>query len=135
MEKVCSQCLKIKNIDKYYKHKARKDGHENICKNCKRIKLNKSKKTLESYLNTLSRKEKLKVEELFKIWNDQGGNCYLTDFPMTYESVKNIYNAQIIYLNDDLKLVTLKAKQMIENLTVSQLRKFCHAVLSTFIDI
>jgi hypothetical protein len=34
MEKICFKCHETKTIDKFYKHKAMRDGHLNKCIDC-----------------------------------------------------------------------------------------------------
>ena len=42
--KICKKCLKEKNLNEFYVHKNTKDGHLNICKECKKIDNSKYRK-------------------------------------------------------------------------------------------
>ena len=36
MEKKCTSCNKTKPLSDFYKNRTRKDGHDNICRECRR---------------------------------------------------------------------------------------------------
>ena len=129
MFKTCTKCKLKKEYTEFYKHKSRKDGYDDICKICKRKNLDKTKNCLSSYLVKLARQNNIDISVLKKIWMEQNGKCALSKFTMTHCDKFSIFNAKVIFIDDKLLLVCSKTKEMLNNLTFSQLCQFCEAII------
>lgn len=150
--KTCTQCHNVKTSTEFYSHRARRDGLDDMCKQCKCIHTRRSKDKLSSYAAKLARKSNLPVATITNLWRQQGGQCALTGFPLSHSSEKTLYNACVFYPapgtasvttieyinvgkdkgdpNCPLVLVCVKANEMASGLTGDDLQIFCRALLS-----
>ncbi len=87
MIKKCIKCSMEKSINEFYKNKAMKDGINNKCKACERVRYlsEKATETKKAYNRARSRKERtgFSTEEFNKKLEEQNYKCAicLTDTP------------------------------------------------------
>ena len=69
LQKKCSTCGETKDIDCFYKDKGRKDGHEYVCKVCRRERQRRSKDRINQYRREWSNRNREKVRGYMRTYD------------------------------------------------------------------
>lgn len=130
---ICSVCKKYKTASEF--PKCSRNKYRNClnctCKKCFKDIYGKNRRQVKEIDITL--------EYLKQLWNKQEGKCALTNFPMSYQQSKgkrNPYSLSIDKIDPNkgyevgnVQFVCFAANMMKGELSLSELKKFCQAII------
>jgi hypothetical protein len=116
--KECRQKDQEQPIDNFYRIKSDNDKRRDICKECQKVDIHKSKSILKNYIKDMydhmitraynyNRICSITYEELINMWIEQNGKCKMSGRQMTHvigddkETEKNPFNASIDRISSD----------------------------------
>jgi len=115
MNKECTSCHEIKDLEEFDKHKGGKYGKRSICKQCQALSSKEYRKNNKAFIKDLKNKYRNSFEGfvmyslgqarhrnkyefsidyqfLTDLWNKQNGLCTFTGLPLEYSKVPGIKN-------------------------------------------
>ena len=158
---LCTHCKKFKTKDQFNKNirNLDRDGISKQCKACRKEnykRLKQEEDNSKRLVNLLkirlhdaivrSKKKNLYIdidlEFLKELWNKQNGKCALTNFDMDCKITSKKENPYVLsldrkdpakgYTKDNVQLVCYSANVMKSTLSISELKKFCKAIINNY---